>query len=94
MKNNNTKSITQDDQMDAILLDTHNQLDIKNPNGTLIEDVLAFAVTNNRPEKPYTFTHNLRFANPRLVKRGLAFATKNKPARWGLTEKGRRKVNG
>jgi len=85
-----TKSITQDDQMDATLLDTHKQLDIKNPNGLPIEDVLAFAVSNNRPEKPHTFTHNLRFANPRLVKRGLAFATKNKPARWGLTEKGRK----
>ena len=75
--------------MDAILLDTHKQLDIKNPNGTPIEDVLAFAVSNNRPEKPFTFTHNLRFANPRLAKRGLAFSTKTKPARWGLTEKGR-----
>ena len=85
----NTKSITQDDQMDAILLDTHQLLDINNPNGLPIEDVLAFAVSSNRPEKPYTFTHNLRFAHPRLTKRGLTFTTNNKPARWGLTDKGR-----
>jgi len=85
-----TKSITQNDQMDSILLDTLKQLDIKNPNGSLIENVCELAVSNNRNEKPFAFTHKLRFANPRLTKRGLAFTTKNKPARWGLTEKGRK----